>query len=130
MELDKTCNNLDNIEQIESELSQQNQLESNLSEENELESAIEGLTEVSIQYSGKNTESIEMNVDNKNATISANIVSTQYNNRFEFPNIGSEKLIYVDLSDNSLWRFDKTNLKYICVGRDYTELKTINGGNA
>lgn len=130
MELDKTCNNLDNVEQIDSELAQEFQLESDIQEENEIDSSIEGLTEVSIQYSGENTDNIEMIVNNQKGTISANIVATQYKSKLEFPNVGSERLIYVDLSENSLWRFDKEKLIYICVGRDYSELDTINGGNA
>lgn len=130
MELDKACNNLRNVEQINSELLQQEQLESELNSESEVYSEISGFTEVSIEYKGRNTDNIEMDVDNKEGTISANIVQTQYKTRLEFPSIGSERLIYVDLSENSLWRFDAENLKYICVGRDYTELETINGGNA
>lgn len=130
MELDKACNNLRNVEQIDSELSDFKQIDSELNHEEEVGSEIEGLTEVSIEYKGKDTDSIEMLVDNKTGTISANIVTTQYKTRLEFPSIGSERLIYVDLSENSLWRFDAENLKYICVGRDYTELETINGGNA
>lgn len=130
MELDKACNNLNNVEQIDSELLQQEQLESELNGEGEISSEISGFTAVSVEYKGKNTDNIEMNVDNSKVTISANIVQTQYKTRLEFPSIGSERLIYVDLSENSLWRFDSENLKYICVGRDYTNLETIDGGNA
>lgn len=130
MELDKACNNLHNVEQIDSELLQEEQLDSDLNSEDEVNSEIEGLTEVSIQYNGKDTDNIEMIVDNKDGTISANIIQTQYKTRLEFPSIGSERLIYIDLSENSLWRFDAENLRYVCVGRDYSNLETINGGNA
>ncbi len=57
-------------------------------------------------------------------------VQNQYATKLNFPNIGDSKTLYVDMSDNSVWRFDTTNLVYVCVGRDYTEIETINGGNA
>lgn len=81
-------------------------------------------------YNGINTDNIEMNVDNQNRTISASLVQSQYENKLAFPSVGSNKILYVDLSDNSLWRFDLDNLIYVCVGRDYTEIEIINGGNA
>ena len=81
-------------------------------------------------YEGVASDNINVVVDNTNRTISASILQNQYASRLEFPNIGSDKLLYIDLSDNSVWRFDTTNLVYICVGRDYTEINVINGGNA
>lgn len=131
MELDKACNNLNNVEQVDSELSREQHIESELNNVEEIDSKIEGFVQVSeTSYVGLNTDNIETTVDNKQRTISSSIVQTQYKTRLEFPSVGSEKLIYVDLSDNSLWRFDTMNLKYICVGRDYEGIDVINGGNA
>lgn len=81
-------------------------------------------------YEGVNTDTIQMNVDNQNRTISANLVQSQYESKLAFPSVGNDKILYVDLTDNSIWRFDLNNLIYVCVGRDYTEIETINGGNA
>lgn len=81
-------------------------------------------------YIGVDTDTIQMNVDNQNRTISANLVSSQYESKLAFPSVGSNKILYVDLSDNSIWRFDIDDLIYVCVGRDYTEIEVINGGNA
>lgn len=130
MELDKACNNLNNVEQIDSELSREQHIESELNNEESVASTIDSFVEVSKEYKGKNTDSIELVVDNETNEIYANILQIQYNSKLEFPSVGSEKLIYVDLSENSLWRFDKEKLQYICVGRDYTQLETISGGNA
>lgn len=130
MELDTGCNNLKNVEQIESGLSNVAQINSELNGTAQIDSNINGYVEVSATYEGENTDSIELTVDNTRKKIYANLVQTQYNSKLEFPSVGSEKLIYVDLSENSLWRFDKEKLQYICVGRDYTQLETISGGNA
>lgn len=104
MELNKACNNLNNIEQIDSELS--------------------NFVEVTKKYEGINTDNIELTVDNNKNQIYANISQVQYNSKLEFPSVGSEKLIYVDLAENSLWRFDKDSSQYICVGRDYTQIQS------
>lgn len=130
MELDKACNNLNNVEQIDSELSREQHIESKLNNEESVASTIDSFVEVSKEYKGKNTDSIELVVDNETNEIYANILQIQYNSKLEFPSVGSEKLIYIDLSENSLWRFDEKKLQYICVGRDYTQLETISGGNA
>lgn len=76
-----------------------------------------------------NSDNINLSIDNTNH-ISATIIQNQYATKLDFPNVGSDRVLYVDLSDNSTWRFDTTNLTYICVGRDYTQIGTINGGNA
>lgn len=46
------------------------------------------------------------------------------------PNIGSENTIYIVKDENAVYRWDDTNLLYYCVGRDYNEIKVINGGTA
>lgn len=48
----------------------------------------------------------------------------------QFPSIGKENHTYVCLSENATYRWDSENLKYICTGRDYNNIKKINGGNA
>ena len=48
----------------------------------------------------------------------------------QFPSIGEENHTYVCLSENATYRWDSENLKYVCTGRDYNNIKKINGGNA
>lgn len=130
MELDKAWNNLKNVDQLSSGVSNVEHIQSNLNEETPISSEINGFTQVTAAYSGVATDNIEVIVNNSNRTISASIIQNQYASKLEFPNVGSNKLLYVDLSDNSLWRFDEPTLTYVCVGRDYNEIETINGGNA
>lgn len=47
----------------------------------------------------------------------------------EFPTIGKDGTIYIDIEANATYRWDGDNLKYYCVGRDYKEIEIINGGN-
>lgn len=54
----------------------------------------------------------------------------QYSSVYEFPNRGSVYALYIDVSSNACYRWDEENSKYFCVGRDYTEIKIISGGEA
>lgn len=46
------------------------------------------------------------------------------------PNVGSENTVYFVKNENATYRWDDAGLKYYCTGRDYQEIKVINGGNA
>lgn len=47
----------------------------------------------------------------------------------EFPTIGKVGIIYIDTSENTLYRWDDDDLKYYCVGsNNETEIEIINGG--
>ena len=46
------------------------------------------------------------------------------------PNVGSENTVYFVKDENATYRWDDAGLKYYCTGRDYNEIKVINGGNA
>lgn len=116
MELDKACNNLKNVEQICSSMSNVEQLDSR----------IDNFTEIAVRYAGVDTDSIEIDVDNTNKTISANIVQNQYNSRQEFPSVGSNRILYVDLSDNSIWRYDTVLEDYVQIGKVGTAV-TVGG---
>lgn len=48
----------------------------------------------------------------------------------KFPTIGNENQIYIDTSENATYRWDDADLKYYCIGRDYKEIKVINGGSS
>lgn len=49
----------------------------------------------------------------------------EFNNRYEFPSIGKENIIYVARDENALYIFDTTQNIYHCIGRDYNEIGSI-----
>lgn len=51
-------------------------------------------------------------------------------NTTDLPSIGKALCLYVITSENKLYRWDDTDIKYYCVGSDYNDIKTINGGSA
>ena len=44
-----------------------------------------------------------------------------------FPAIGNNNTIYIDTSDNSIYRFSEEELKYYLVTSDWNNIKTIDG---
>lgn len=49
----------------------------------------------------------------------------EFKNRYEFPSIGKENMIYVAKDENALYIFDTTQNIYHCIGRDYNEIGSI-----
>lgn len=49
---------------------------------------------------------------------------------YKFPNVGNTRDLYVDSSTNRIYRWSDTDLKYYCVGSDYSEIDIISGGKA
>ena len=48
----------------------------------------------------------------------------------EFPNIGTEKGLYIDSTTNTSYRWDNKEKKYYIIGINYDNIKYIIGGNA
>ena len=48
-----------------------------------------------------------------------------FKNYQQFPVIGAADLLYIATDDNSIYRFNEDTLTYVCVGRDYKEIDTI-----
>ena len=46
-------------------------------------------------------------------------------NRYEFPNLGAEKILYIAKDEKASYIFNTDNLTYVCIGRDYEEIDTI-----
>lgn len=140
MELDSGCNNLiglcqidDNLKnlcQVDSNLKNLYQIESELSAPKQINSNIQGYVEVAIAYKGGETDNIIVDVDNSTRTITATKKPIQYSSLAEFPSIGSDKLLYVALDENATYMWKADELRYICIGRDYTEIEVIDGGRA
>lgn len=49
---------------------------------------------------------------------------------YDFPAVGDAQCIYIAKGENKTYRFDSTALKYYCIGSDYNDIKTINGGSS
>lgn len=49
---------------------------------------------------------------------------------FNFPNRGDSCSVYIATKSNAMYRWDEIESKYYCIGRDYTEIESILGGNA
>lgn len=57
-----------------------------------------------------------------------NIVQKQ--NYLLFPSIGNAKSLYIDIDNNSAYRWDVSKMKYYCVSRDYKNIEIISGGTS
>ncbi len=49
----------------------------------------------------------------------------QYAARAEFPNVGSERALYVAKDEGAIYRWDASQTQFICVGRDWEQIRTI-----
>ena len=50
---------------------------------------------------------------------------TEFNNRYEFPSIGKDNMIYVAKDEKASYIFDTVQNVYHCIGRDYNEIGSI-----
>lgn len=48
----------------------------------------------------------------------------------DFPNVGKKNVLYLDIAENEIYRWDDVNLHYRRVGSDYHDIEMIYGGNA
>ena len=46
------------------------------------------------------------------------------------PNSGWENDIFLDTTNNKIYRWDTTDMKYFCIGSNYDDIEVINGGSA
>ena len=51
----------------------------------------------------------------------------EFNNRFEFPSIGMDNMLYAAKDEHKIYIFDPINLNYVVVGSDYSEIEMIQG---
>lgn len=57
-------------------------------------------------------------------------VIRQYKTYLEFPSLGGEKILYMDMTANKAYRWDEEQKRYFVVGSDYEQIKIIDGGKA
>ena len=55
------------------------------------------------------------------------VKKVEFDNRFEFPSIGKDNMLYVAKDEHKIYIFDTNNLNYVVVGSDYAEIKMIQG---
>lgn len=46
------------------------------------------------------------------------------------PNSGWENDIFLDTTNNKIYRWDTTDMKYFCIGSNYDDIEIINGGSS
>ena len=51
----------------------------------------------------------------------------EFNNRYEFPSIGKENIIYVAKDEYKMYIFNTETLAYEVVGSNYNEIEIIQG---
>lgn len=49
----------------------------------------------------------------------------RFANHYEFPSIGEEGCLYIAKDENAVYRYDKQERAYFCVGRDPTMIEAI-----
>lgn len=54
----------------------------------------------------------------------------EFDTRFNFPNIGDGKTLYIATDESRIYRFDEEKRRYECIGADWHEIELIDGGNA
>lgn len=81
-------------------------------------------------FVGNEDEWLESLVKSIPSTVLGSEIICEKNSYYEFPNIGQESVLYIARDEDSIYRWDTTHRKYYCVGRDYKQVKCINGGSA
>lgn len=51
----------------------------------------------------------------------------EFNNRYEFPSIGKENMVYVAKDEHKIYIFNTATLAYEVVGSNYNEIEIIQG---
>lgn len=74
--------------------------------------------------------SVETRVDNLQLESGVVRVTTIY----DLPGVGDPNVVYVVVDQNAIYRWDSegdsSNNHYICIGRDFESIQSIDGGNA
>lgn len=53
-----------------------------------------------------------------------------FSSRFEFPNTGNNKFLYIATDENKVYRYDSVNSVYKIIGSDWHDIKLIDCGGA
>ena len=55
------------------------------------------------------------------------VKEVEFNNRYEFPSIGKENMVYVAKDKHKMYIFNTATLAYEVVGSNYNEIEIIQG---
>lgn len=120
MDLSKLCSCLDNSAQIDGVINKTEQVNSEIKSRNQINSDFSGFTRVFVKYTAGYSDNIDVVVDDQNKSISATIKEIQFDSADDFPEIGSDRLIYIDKSQDTPYRFDTATGTYKSIGKDLT----------
>ena len=73
---------------------------------------------------------IKDDIDNLKVQVGSNTGCVSVKSYGALPNIGSVGIVYIVEDENAAYRWDRDELKYYSIGRDYEEIQVIFGGNA
>lgn len=54
-----------------------------------------------------------------------NVKELYFANYYEFPPLGETDCLYIAEDENAVYRFSSEKKVYLCIGRDYEEISTI-----
>lgn len=66
-------------------------------------------------------------IGNVNKAENIYVKEIEFNNRYEFPSIGKENMIYVARDEHKMYIFNTATLAYEVVGSNYNEIEIIQG---
>lgn len=112
--VDSLTSNLDGGSSVSSEMATESSVTStmysadattsNLASDDPIDSKLDLPT--TYTYSGSDGDNISVTVDNKGFIISASVKQIKFNSFADFPEIGSEHLIYIDVTHKTLYGWD------------------------
>jgi hypothetical protein len=73
---------------------------------------VEEIRVISFSYSGEDSGDIVVTVNNATSKISATLKQVQYDTLKDFPAVGSDKLLYIDRSESSIYFYDTKSATY------------------
>ena len=73
---------------------------------------------------------IKDDIDDLKVQVGSNTGCVSVKSYGALPNIGSVGIVYIVEDENAAYRWDRDELKYYSIGRDYEEIQIIFGGNA
>ena len=101
---------LNNEEIMNSDLGAVEQTASELNLENPIDSILD--EPLVHRYNGKGSDNIDVVVDNEKYEIIASLKRIRFNSVDDFPNVGSEKLIYIANDTKTLYGWDASKNEY------------------
>lgn len=121
---------MDADSQIESELDSELNIESTMNSHEHLGSDLQGLVSVTKSYTGGETREINVIIDDTKDEIKAELKKQWFTSIDYFPAVGSNNMLYADISTGTIYYWNEDTVSYDRIIGDWTEIESINGGNA